>query len=335
VIGVHRFLWPEALPLLLLPPLLWALVTLRDRARARRLAEHVGPRHVMLAGERSPRRRRARHLAYALALLFALVAAMGPAFGGTAPGLAWRGVDVVIALDVSRSMLAGDMPPNRLTHAKQQVRALAERAVGDRLGLVVFAGEARRLVPLTADRRTFVQLADLADPYAVRRGGSDLGAALEAAGSVLAGRTGEHGTVLLLTDGEDLEGRARAAAARLGGEGISVHTVGFGTPRGGKIALPGKDGETFLRDRNGNEVVSTLESSTLHAIADATGGGYLDATAADTALVDLYEERILPMAREAFEAEGRRTRETHQQPFLLAACLCVLAVLATTDRRRR
>lgn len=329
------FLLPEALPLLLLPLLGWLALTLRDRARARRLARRVGPRAAALACERSGRRRATRRFVFALGFFLALVAAVGPAFGGAAPDLEWRGVDVVVCLDVSRSMWAGDVSPNRLARAKQEIRKLADRAVGDRLGLVVFAGEARRAVPLTEDRATFTELAELADPYAVRRGGSDLGAALDAARDMLAGRTGEHGAVILLTDGEDLEGRARAAAARLGAEGLSVHCVGFGTRRGGKIALPGDDGETFLRDREGREVVSVLDSTTLRLIASATGGGYLDAASSAGPLVALYEDRILPLARTAFQAEGRLRRRTRHRPFLAAALACFLLVLATTDRRRR
>jgi len=141
--------------------------------------------------------------------------------------------------------------------------------------------------------------------------------------------------VILLTDGEDLEDRAREAATQLAAQGLSVHCVGFGTRRGGKIALPGEGGETFLRDREGREVISALDPTTLEMIASATGGGYLDATASEGPLVELYEDRVLPLARTAFEAEGQRKRETLYQPFLLAALTCFLLVLATTDRRRR
>ena len=244
-------------------------------------------------------------------------------------------MDVVVCLDVSRSMLAKDVSPDRLTRARAEIRALAETAKGDRLGLVVFAGEARVLVPLTRDLRSFAELADQADPTSVRRGGTDLGAALEAARAAFAGREGAAQAVVVLTDGEDLEGRGLAAARELRDRGVPVHAVGFGTPLGSKIAVPTEAGEAFLRDRAGTEVVSALDAGTLRRLAESTGGTYVDAAARPRPLVDLYLDRILPTARAVLAAEGRPRREDRYQGPLLAALLLWSAGLALSDRRRR
>ena len=295
---------PDALPLLLLAPLaafgLWAL----DRARARRLALAVGPRAL---ADLSAGRRRLRRALFVTAFLLALLAMLEPAWGA-ASGFDQRGIDIVVCLDVSRSMLARDVAPSRLARARLEIRALAGRAAGDRLGLVVFAGDARLAVPLTRDLDSLAELVGLADPLSVERGGSDLGAALTTALGALAGRTG---VVLLLTDGEDLEGRGLRAAQTCRERGIAVHCVGFGSARGAKIPIEG----AFLKDRSGAEVVSAMDPARLRRIAAATGGDFVDTPS----LVELYEERVLPLARESVAGGERRERENRFQWPLLAA----------------
>lgn len=288
----------ELLPLLLVAPAAWLLLVRADRARVRRVAPALGPR-VPLA----PR----RFLPLAAGLLLALVAALGPAWGAAESEV--RGADIVICLDVSRSMLARDAEPDRLSRAKGEIKALAEAAKGDRLGLVAFAGEARAMVPLTEDMTSFSELLDLADPTSVGKGGTDLGAALEAALEILGGR---QGAVLLFTDGEDLGGRGLAAARLLAERGVAVHCVGLGTELGSKIATEGG----FLRDRSGAEVVSALDASGLRAIAEATGGTFGGRAPA------------IPVARRAPSPERRENR---YQWFLGGA---VILWLLDLSRRR-
>lgn len=319
---------PEALPMLIVAPLAGLLLWALDRRRTRRLARIAGPRVSTLASGFGTGHRRT--LLFSAALLLALVAVLQPAWGAATRTVEQRGVDIVACLDVSRSMLAQDLQPSRLARAKRALAALAERAHGDRLGLVVFAGEARHVVPLTRDRHSFVELAEAAGPLSVARGGSDLGAALRGALDALEGRSGEHEVILLLTDGEDHEGHALRVAQTCKERGITVHCAGFGTPLGGKIP----DAGAFLRDRAGREVVSTLDPTTLRRIAEATGGDYVDAEQ-PSPLIEVYERRILPMARKAFEAEERRSKENRYQWPLLAAFLFWMVDLCLSDRRRR
>src|SRR5712671_1857243 len=208
------FAWPSLWPILLAAPLLWLLLAVTDRARARRLATVVGPRSAALAPGCQPQQRRLRRALTALGLLLALLAVLQPLLGAGARKFEQRGNDILVCLDVSRSMLARDLPPSRLLAARRELRALAERARGDRLGLLVFAGEARLSVPLTQDHDAFMAMVELADPLSVRRGGTDLGAALERALAALAGQDSDHQVVLLLSDGEDHEQRGRQIAER-------------------------------------------------------------------------------------------------------------------------
>jgi Ca-activated chloride channel family protein len=326
---------PEALPILLLAPLvglaLWAL----DRGRARRLVRAVGPRAAALAADLSRGRRRLQRVLFASALLLALLAMLQPVWGDATRDVEQRGVDILVCLDVSRSMLARDVAPSRLERARREISALAERATGDRLGLVVFAGQARLAVPLTRDRDSFRELTELADPLSVERGGSDLGAALETALEALKGKTGEHEALVLLTDGEDLEARGLRAAQACRERDVAVHCIGFGSTLGAKIPVPSREGgETFLRDRAGVDVVSTMDATTLRRIADVTGGDFVDAHARPSPLRELYERRILPMARKAFERDERRAKENRFQWPLLAAFLLWILVSCLGDRRR-
>lgn len=329
------FLRPEALPVLLLAPLVWFVLRALDRARARRLERLVGPRVSVLAAERSTRRRSVRRAVFCLALLLALVAASGPTFGEPVHDVEWRGIDIVVGLDMSRSMLARDLPPDRLAYAKREIRALAEHVEGDRLGLVVFAGDARLEIPLTQDMATFTTLTDLADPSAVLRGGTDLGAALEAMLETLEGRSGEHGLAVLLTDGEDLSRRGIHVAEACRRREVTVHCLGLGTTLGSKITLEREYGESFLKDRSGADVVSAMDAAGLRRIAEATGGTYADAGARSQPLVGLYEEHILPMARTSFESEERRRRRNHfQWPLSIALALWMLGPWLRERTRR-
>jgi Ca-activated chloride channel family protein len=322
------FLAPDAWPALLVVPMLALLIWTKVRERS--LARAIGPRHPILARDWSVARRRTRRLMFLAATALALLALLQPVWGESTRDEDNRGVDLLICLDVSRSMLAQDLAPNRLERARNEIAVLADRTRSDRLGLVVFAGEARLGVPLTRDRASFKELLELADPLSVERGGTDLGAALSLALDALRGQTGEHETVLLLTDGEDLTGQGLRVAEESARRGITVHCVGLGTALGAKIPHDGG----YLRDRSGAEVVSALDPATLRRIAEATGGRYLDAHDRTEALVDLYESEVLPMARKTFEAEERRNRDNRYQWPLLAAFLIWILELWIGERKR-
>ena len=259
--------------------------------------------------------------------------------GGSSPEP--RGADIVLALDVSRSMEAREGGRSRLERARGEIASLSERAAGDRLALVLFAGEAKVAVPLTADGGGLARVAAEAEPSSVGRGGTDLGAALEAALGALGGgrREGEGGDaafVVLLTDGEDLEGRGLRAAEACGRAGVTVHGLGFGSPRGAKIPLGpgGPAGHGFRRDREGRDIVTSMDPSGLRALAAAAGGVFVAGGAAEGALPALYEQRILPAARARF-AEGERRSRVPRFPWPLGGALLLWTVeLCWFDPRR-
>lgn len=325
---------PEWAPALLLAPLAALALWAADRSRARRLARIAGPRAGVLADGPGPRAGRLRRWLLPAGLLGAILAALQPRLG-EGGAVAWRGADVVVCLDVSRSMLARDASPDRLEAARRGILALAERAEGDRFALVVFAGEAVLASPLTPDGEAFAVLAAGAGPSDVRRGGTDLGAALETALRAFEGSPDGAGAVLLLSDGEDHGQRGLRAAEALAARSIPVHAVGYGSPLGSKVTLPGDGGETYLRDASGREVVTALDPAGLRRIAEATGGTYRDAASIDDPLRAVHEEHVLPAARRAGEAEAGRERPNRFQWPLAVALVFWLLELALGGRGRR
>lgn len=323
---------PELWPLVLLAPLAWGLLSRGAARRERALSKLLGTR-AAAHDQRNPQAERIRRGLFCGGLLFAALATMRPSLGEEALPVGQDGIDVVVCVDVSRSMLAGDVQPSRLSRAQEELRALARRARGDRFALVAFAGEARLISPLTTDLGSFVDLARDLTPSTVELGGTDLQAALSSAFDALPEvPDSPPRAILLITDGEDHGGRGLATAELLRDQGLSVHCFGLGTERGSRIAVPtrGADGrlsERFLRS-NGDEVVTTLDASGLHKIAASTGGGYADLDTSRQPLVTLYEDSIRPTARRAARDETNPTlRDRFQWPLGIALLLLLIELL--------
>lgn len=318
-------LWPWLLLLPVAAALAWALF---DRTRAA-AARYGAPPTTRVAG---PLRRASR---LALLLGLGLLCWMDPRLGQEPVVVERRGLDLIVCLDTSRSMLARDLEPTRLARALQDVRAvLPELSPGDRTGLVVFAGEARSWIPLTHDRDSFRALLDEVDTDLVKVGGTDLAAALKKALEVADPEHAGTTAVLLLTDGEDLAGAGRQAAAELAAKGVVVHAVGYGSALGSKIAMPGA-GEAFLRDARGEEVVSKLDADSLRAVAAATGGEFVRAEVMPLPLRELHHKRLLPLQQRVYEAGEESGKQARYQWVLLPLLLLLLWEIAMAGGRHR
>jgi len=271
-----------------------------------------------------------------LFLLGALVAVVQPRWGVEEDAVRQRGIDLLVCLDVSRSMLARDVSPDRLGRARAELHALVATLGADRVGLILVAGEAQRAAPLTSDHSSFLALLDMAAPQSVRQGGTDLAAALQQARGLLAATPGTQKNVLLLTDGEDRAGRAFAEAELCLDAGVVIHTLGVGTELGSKITLTDADGrEFFLQDEAGTQVVSKLAPMDLRRIAEVTGGKALVLGAEVGVLRDWYEQTLLPQARVAASGDPNLERANRYQIPLAFALLGAVAILGGFGRRRR
>ena len=264
-------LWRDATSLVALGlvPILVAFLVWAHRRRERDLAAFVAAALLpAVAPERDPRRRTLRAAIVVVAVLCLALALGGPMWGFRWEEVRRQGIDLVIAIDTSRSMLATDVKPNRLARAKLAVQDLVAELHGDRVALVAFAGSAFLQCPLTLDYGAFTQSLDAVEVGLIPRGGTALTAAIDTSLDAFEGRQGSNQAVVLITDGEDHEGDVKEAAKRASERGVKIYAVGIGTTEGELI--PAESG--YVKDRAGQVVKSRLDEETLKQVAVATGG---------------------------------------------------------------
>lgn len=290
-----------------------------------------------LAGGLSLSRVVARSALAAAGLLLLSVALLRPQVGERAGVVKRKGIDLVVALDASRSMLARDVLPSRLDRAKLELAALFDRLQGDRVGLVAFAGEAFVQCPLTSDYGAAKLFLRAIDPESMPSQGTALAAALETAAGMF--RAAEHGAktkvVLLLTDGEDHDGNVSAAASRLADEGVRVYSLGIGSPTGTPIPMLDRNGKVagYRRDRDGQTVITRLEDRQLRDLAAATSGRFVAGTGSDLGMGEIAAELD---ALDKTESESLATVEWGEAfPFVAGPGFALLFAAAIVGERRR
>ncbi len=215
---------------------------------------------------------------YGLGLMLFGLALAQPQCGSTSELTKRKGIDVVVVLDASKSMLARDVQPSRLERAKLELTTLLDELKGDRVGLVVFAGDAFVQSPLTSDYSAVKLFLRAVDPEQMPQGGSNIGAALTLARQVLdnADRGSKERVVVLLSDGEDLFGEVSEATESLKDAGVQVLAIGVGSENGEPIPIFNRRGEfvDYKKDTNGETVITRMDRGGLTAIAEATGGAF-------------------------------------------------------------
>jgi Ca-activated chloride channel homolog len=240
------------------------------------LAKFVAP-HLrrQLTHSISPARRRIQRGLYLGALLGLFVALAGPLVGFRWEQVSRRGNEIVFAIDTSRSMSTPDVKPNRLLRAKLAIDDMARQLDGDAVGIVAFAGAAFLVCPITLDYGAFHESLGAIDTQTIPRGGTNISSAIAAAAAALRRRPGSDKIMILVTDGEELEGSAlEAASAAYQQDGLKIFTVGVGTAAGELIPIPADQGGGFVKDEFGVPVKSQLDEAALKAIAAAAGGRY-------------------------------------------------------------
>jgi Ca-activated chloride channel family protein len=323
---------PSLLVALLLPVLVAAWLAWGARRRTRDLARFVeSPLWAVVVPGRDAGRHRIRGLLQTAAIAALVLALAGPMWGFRWQEVRSEGVDLVIALDTSRSMLATDVKPNRIERAKLAIQDLLLELRGDRVALVPFAGSAFVQSPLTLDRGAFRENLDAVDVGIIPRGGTNLAAAIDASLDAFEGRQGNHQAVVLITDGESHEGTIDEAIERAKQRGVRVFTVGIGTPDGELIPLE----SGYVKDRRGNVVKSRLDEEILQRVALATGGVYLHAAGVDLGLTDLYRDHVASMEKRKLESTmERRYEHRFAIPLLLATLLLAIDLVIGETRGR-
>jgi Ca-activated chloride channel family protein len=314
--------------------LIWRYWRFNRQQRAA-LASFVSPRLFdKLTATVSPGRRRLRQ-----GLLVAGVALVFTALARPLVGYRWEevhrtGIELLVAVDTSKSMLTEDVKPNRLGRAKLAVDDLVDKLDGDGVGLEAFAGDAFLVSPITVDYSAFRDSLDALDTNTISRGGTDIGGAIREAQAVLDARAGKEKVLVLVTDGEDLNGDAVAAAQAAGRDGMKIFTVGVGTAAGELIPVPGANGGTdFVRDPAGQFVKLRLDESTLNQIAGATGGMYEPLGQEGQGLAAIYNDGLARFTRHDLASRQNKVYTDRFQWPLLAGIACLVGELLIGTRK--
>ncbi len=242
------------------------------------LLSHGGLIQSMVKGSRAVKT--ARSAIIIISIVLSVFVMLRPQWGEGVREASSEGTDLIIALDVSRSMLARDVVPTRLDRAKSSVRWIMESLRGDRIGLILFAGDAFLQCPLTSDMGAFMMFLDSAGPGSVNVQGTDIGSALDEAMKVFRKKRLTSKILVLITDGEDHEGNIDRAVRDFRDLGVSVYPVGIGRDNGTVIPSgdDDKSGEIYYRDRKGELIKTRKNTGVLSGLAASTGGTYIDIT---------------------------------------------------------
>src|SRR2546422_3139924 len=267
--GAPEWLWG-----LLLIPILMAFFIRAERLGLRRLQEFVSARLLpQLAGTVNRPRRVLRIALQLLGLALAMISLAQPRWGYTFQDVKRKGLDLLFAVDTSRSMLSNDVQPNRLERVKLAAQDLVNQLQGDRVGLVAFAGRAFLQAPLTIDYEAAVESINDLDTKTIPEGGTNISEAINLAVNTFGKSAAGNRALIIFTDGEELNGDAAKTAKSAADAGVRIFTVGVGTPQGSLIPLKSDDGGTaFVKDSAGQGVKAKLDEKRLREIDQATGG---------------------------------------------------------------
>lgn len=259
----------------------------------------------------------------------------GPLIGSRLEEVKRKGADLIIALDVSNSMLAQDLKPNRLERAKMAMSRLVDRLEGDRIGIVVFAGEAFVQLPITTDYNAAKLFISSISTDVISAQGTAIGSAIDLAKDSFTDTTRKHSAIIVITDGENHEDDAVEAARNAAEAGIKVFAVGMGSPEGGPIPVYNNGAVVgFRQDRDGRTVVTRLDPGLLAGIAEAGNGRFIRATSSDDGLDEVFSE-IDALDKREFKAKMYTDYENQFQIFLGLSLLILLLEFLLGERKSR
>jgi Ca-activated chloride channel family protein len=267
---------------------------------------------------------KSRSICTGFAILFLLLSLTRPQWGYQWEDVRQEGVDIIIALDVSSSMLAEDIKPNRLERAKRKISDLLEMLQGDRVGLVAFAGTSFVQCPLTLDYTAARIFLSAIDTDLIPVQGTALGDALRTSIKAFRSEEKKSKAIILITDGEDQTGQALKAAKEAEKAGVKVYTIGIGRDIGAPLPNPNQAGG-FLKNKDGEVILTKLDETTLQQISLQTGGSYVRSVTGDIDLKTIYLDQINQnLEKKEFKSERRKIWQERFQWFIFPALLFLL-----------
>ncbi len=332
-----NFAHSQMLSLLWLVPVVIIFLMVAFRSKRKALLRFVQPDLAdHLAASVSHRKQILKAILVVAAVLLTILALARPQYGKKLQMLSRKGMDLVIVMDTSESMLAEDIKPNRLERAKHEVSALIDRLQGDRVALVAFAGDSFVQCPLTLDYGAAKMFLDIMDTQLIPAPGTVIGKAIDTAVGVFDQQERKYKTIILVTDGEDHRSDPLAATRRASQEGIRIYTIGIGSPGGVPIPIRDESGDLveYKKDRQGEMVVSKLDQAILQEIALETDGKYFRATTGGMELDRILED-LSQLERKELKSRQLDMYQDRYQFFVLAAVLALMAEAALGDRKRR
>ncbi len=267
-----------------------------------------------------------------IALSLIIIAAARPQFGSKLKEVKAEGVEIIIALDVSNSMLAKDIRPNRLEKAKRAISRLLDNLRNDKIGLIVFAGDAYTQVPITTDYTATKMFLSSINTDFVPKQGTAISEAIELATKSFSPDNEQKKVLIILTDGENHEDNPVQAARDAKEKGILVYTIGMGLNKG--VPIPIKGRSDYRKDNNGNVIITKLDEATLVKVAQAGGGIYIRANAAKVGLSNLYKE-IDKLDKTELETLVYSEYEDHFQYFIGIALFLLLIEFIVLERKNK
>lgn len=328
---MFRFGEPYMLYWLLLIPVMAVVFYFIRKASAKRILR-FGDADVMrqLMPEVSRRRVRNKFVLYLCAIGLIILGMSRPQFGSKLKEVQADGFEIMFVVDVSNSMLAQDLEPNRLERTKFSINRLLENLGSNRVGLVVFAGDAYVQLPMTSDYVAARNFVNQVSPDMVSKQGTAIGTAIELASSSFSSDTEGSRIIILISDGENHEDDAVAAARAAAEKGITIYVVGVGTP-GGVGMMVGGD---YIRDEEGNIVLTKLDEATLQEVALTTGGAYITATKQSMGLSEIVA-KINETEKAQFKASIFEEYSEQYQYFIGAALFLLLVNFLMLSRKNR
>ncbi|HPF52358.1 MAG TPA: VWA domain-containing protein [Draconibacterium sp.] len=328
--GNSEYLWG----LLIIPLLIMIFVW--SRIARRRALKKFGKQEILsqLMPFSSKGRPVLKFIILMLALAFFIVGTARPQFGSKLKTVKREGVELIIALDVSNSMMAEDIQPNRLERAKRAISRLMDRLTDDKIGLIVFAGDAYTQLPITSDYNSAKLFLNAINTQIVPKQGTAIGAAIDLAHKSFTPNGEANKAIIVITDGENHEDDAVAAAKSAADDEIVVHTIGMGLPSGSPIPVL-RNGQTeYLKDRDGNVVVTKLNEQMLEKIAAAGKGIYVRANNAQVGLNSLFDE-INKMQKQEMETRTYSEYDDQFQYFFAVGLFLLLLEFVILDRKNK
>jgi len=324
-----RFANFELLHWLWLLPLLWLMLRFLRQRRYKKMTRFAAQGLLdQVTCDFSIKRLRQKKYALLAAYFFLIIALARPQWGYVIEKVKQQGLDIILAVDVSKSMMTQDVKPNRLERTKLAIKDLLKKINGDRLGLMAFAGEAFMMCPLTIDYAGFASSLDDLTIDSVPVGGTNIERVIKEGLKSLGSQDLKYKALVILTDGEEEQGKALSAAKLAKEKGVRIFTVGIGTKDGDLIQVPQEDGSMgFLKDEGGNFIKSHLNEELLGQIAYETGGAYVRSSGAEFGLDYLYTHELSKWAKRNFqEKTQKKYYEQFQWPLALAIIMLGLSL---------